>query len=232
MAILDAMQKASIRLIGQKPGTFFGAVQSSVFALEITDLVNEVAEDIAQYQDWQKLIKFATINGTGATAYPLPDDYGRQMIFSDMQDTEHWFWGFRRYIDINEFTFAQRRGTIPYPGGWIIFGDQIQFAPVSPAGAVATYPYVTRNWAADTAGTPKNQFSADTDTFALPERLLTLGLVWRWRDQKKLDCTGDQEAFAKAIEEYGAKDTGSRVIRFNRTRRHHYGRIAYSGIAY
>src|SRR3546814_5464552 len=52
-----------------------------------------------------------------------------------------------------------------------------------------------------------------SDTFLLPERLLTLGLVWRWRENKKLDATGDQEAFIKALDEYAAKDKGSRVIR-------------------
>src|SRR3546814_12483301 len=52
-----------------------------------------------------------------------------------------------------------------------------------------------------------------SDTFLLPERLLPLGLVWRWRENKKLDATGDQEAFIKALDEYAAKATGSRVIR-------------------
>src|SRR3546814_14673647 len=52
-----------------------------------------------------------------------------------------------------------------------------------------------------------------SDTFLLPERLLTLGLVWRWRENKNLDATGDQEAFIKALDEYAAKDKGSRVIR-------------------
>jgi hypothetical protein len=77
----------------------------------------------------------------------------------------------------------------------------------------ATYPYITKNWARSAALTDGPAFTADDDTFLLPERLLTLGLVWRWRENKKLDASGDQEAFVKALDEYGAKDKGSRVIR-------------------
>ncbi len=55
---------------------------------------------------------------------------------------------------------------------------------------------------------------ADTDEWLLPERLLTLGLVWRWRENKGL-ATNDQQAFIKALDEYGAKDSGSKVIARN-----------------
>src|SRR3546814_3845312 len=60
--------------------------------------------------------------------------------------------------------------------------------------------YISKRWARD-AGTDgyKAAFTSDSDTFLLPERLLTLGLVWRWRENKKLDATGDQEAFIKEI---------------------------------
>src|SRR3546814_5064934 len=45
-------------------------------------------------------------------------------------------------------------------------------------------------------------------------RVITLGLVWRWREMKKLNFAGDQEAFTKALDEYASKDAGSKVIRY------------------
>src|SRR3546814_5777256 len=49
MAILAALQSASLRLAGQRPASFFGS--SGLLEQELCDLSNEVAEDICQYQD-------------------------------------------------------------------------------------------------------------------------------------------------------------------------------------
>lgn len=221
MAILAAMQSAATRLIGQRPSTFFGG--SGAFEREITDFVNEVATDVAKYQDWQALIRIGTITGDGTTtAFDLPADYDRMLQNTSIADLTNWFWGFGAYTDINAFLYAEAQGFDPFPGGWIIYGNQIRFSPAPAAAQVATFPYITTQWALDVSTAPKTAFDNDTDSFVLQERLLTLGLVWRWRENKKLDATGDQEAFIKALDEYAVKDRGARVYRSN-ARRHFPG---------
>jgi hypothetical protein len=210
MALLDALQSAGLRLIGRKPGTFFGSPE--VFEMEACDLVNEVAQDIAKYQDWQALIRLAELSGNGVIeVFDLPGDYDRQMQSAVIQDGSTWAWGYQRFTDLNAFLFAQARGFNGSPGGWTIYGDKVRFTP-APTGT-AMYPYVTRNWAKSANGEAKSSFTADNDEYLLPDRLLTLGLVWRWRENKRLDASGDQEAFVKALDEYAAKDKGSRVYR-------------------
>lgn len=217
MAILPALQSAAIRLIGQKPGTFFGA--SGTFEMEICDLVNEVAQDIAKYQDWQALVRTATITGTGvATGFDLPTDYDRMLGSAVVQDATNWAWGYQRIHDYSSFMELTARGFSPFPGGWIISGGQMKFAPAPALNNSAQYPYVTANWAVGSDDVGKPAFTADTDRFLLAERLLTLGLVWRWRENKSLACTGDQEAFIKALDEIAAKDSGTRIIRSNSRR--------------
>lgn len=214
MAILTALQAATIRLVGQRPSVFFGSTNQ--LEIELCDLINEVATDVASAQDWQGLTKLHTITGDGATeTFNLPADYESQLQRSDVQDLDSWAWGYYHITDINDFLFQQARNFGPFPGGWIIYEGKMHFAP-PPTGS-ATFPYISKNYAVD-AGTlaPKAQFDADTDTFVLPERLLTLGLVWRWREQKKLDFTGDQEAFTLALSQYANKDKGSRIYRKGR----------------
>lgn len=218
MAILSAMQSAAVRLLGQKPGTFFGS--TNTFEIEISDLVNEVATDIAKYQDWQGLTRFATISGDGTTTdFALPADYDRMLKTAEIQDVTTWAWGYRRVLDLNAYTYLVNSGWGPFPGIWAVFGDQLHFTPAPTQQA--TYPYISKNWALDAGSQElKPAFTSDTDTFKLPERLLTLGLIWRWRaDIKKLDATGDQEAFIKALDEYAASDKGARVYRSNSRRR-------------
>lgn len=230
MAILSALQSAAIRLVGRKPSTFFGSSQQ--FEIELCDLINEVAQDIAKYQDWQALVKVATINGDGSNVeIALPADYDRQLINSDIQQSTNWVWGYYHITDINEFLFRRNSGWQPYPGGWIIYGNVLHFSPA--ATGASEYPYISNAWAHPVGGAAdKTAFDADTDEFILPERLLTLGLVWRWRENKKLDFTGDMEAFTKALDEYGAKDRGSSIIRFGNRRRWPNASLPYMGVAY
>ncbi|MBO9580328.1 MAG: hypothetical protein J7498_05505 [Sphingobium sp.] len=222
MSILSALQSASVKLIGRRPLTFFGATE--MFEMEICDFANEVAEDIAQYCDWQSLTQIHTITGDGTTAvFPLPDDYDRMLVRSEVQDTVNWAFGYRNYIDINAFLFDEARNFNPFPGGWIIYGNEMRFSPAPASGASATFPYISKNWASSASGSAKTAFDTDTDTFNLLDdkkanRLLMLGIVWRWNENKRLDATGDQEAFTKALDEYSSKDRGSRVIRLSSRR--------------
>jgi len=212
MAILAAMQAAAIRLVGKKPTVFFGA--NGALEIEFCDLLNEVAADIAASHDWQALTRIYTLTADGTSSeYPFPSDYDRQLLKSNVQDPENWIYGYRHVPDINEFSYIQNRGFQLFPGIWTIYGGNMQFTPPPRAGQSAYYPYVSKNWAQASGGTSKAAFDADTDAFLLPERLLTLGLIWRWRDNKNLDYTGDQEAFVKAIDEYSARDGGSRIYR-------------------
>lgn len=210
MAILSALQSAAMLLVGKKPGTFFGA--TGIFENELCEHVNEVAEDIAKYQDWQALVCVAELTGDGATQlFDLPADYDRQLVSTDIQTGSGWCWGYQRFSDINAFLYEQTRNFGTYPGGWIIYGDKLRFSPAPTQASM--YPYITKNWARSAGGDAKPAFDSDNDEFLLPERLLKLGLIWRWRENKKLDATGDQDAFVKALDEYAAKDGGSKVLR-------------------
>ena len=212
MTVAAALQRAALRVAGYKPDSFYGSTQS--LEIELADLANEVADDIWQYQEWQVLKKIATV--LPVETQDLPNDYGRMLQSTVIQDTNAWLWGYFAYDDMNQFMYDRDHGAIALPGGWILYGNQLHFAP-TPAGE-ARYPYLSKNWAQSVNGTPKDEFDNDNDVFLLPERLLTLGVVWRWRENKKLDAAGDQEAFIKALDEYAAKDRGARVYRRNSKR--------------
>lgn len=221
MTVGAAMASAAQRLVGYKPTTFFGS--SDTFENELCDLVNEVAQDAAEFRDWQALVRVQDITGDGVTyQWSLPSDYSRMMLDSEIMDGPAWLFGYTHLRDMNEFLFLQARGFQPTPGGWIIFADKLNFTPAPSLAQTATFPYISKKWARTNLG-DKAAFDADTDSFLLPERLLTLGLVWKWRQNKKLDFTGDDVAYADALSFYGAKDGGSQVIR--RSSRMRFGSV-------
>lgn len=226
MTVLTAMQSAAVRLIGQKPTTFFGS--SETFENELCDLVNEIAQDISEFRDWQALVKVETLTGDAAqTIFPLPADYDRMMVNTEILDGPSWLFGYTHIPDMNEFIFLQERGFQPTPGAWAIFGGKLNFTPAPSAGQTATYPYISNHWAVAEGGATKSAFTLDTDSFVLNERLLTLGLVWKWRQNKKLDYTGDDSAYADALSFHGSKDGGSNVIRRSSRLRFANARLAW-----
>lgn len=219
MTILAAMQSAAVRLIKQKPQVFFGS--SNGFEQEICDLVNEVATEICKYHDWQALIKINNIDSDGVVeVYDLPADYDRQLLYTNIQDLSSYLWSYTHIADINEF-ISQKNMSFAYtPGIWTMYGNQLHFLPAPQLGQSASFPYISLNYAVDQSGTGKSAFSEDTDEFIIRggERLLTLGLIWRWRENKKLDYTGDQENFTQAITQLAARDKGSNVFRQHSSR--------------
>lgn len=209
MTVGAAMEKAAIRLVGYRPSSFFSS--NDQLAVELCDLVNEVAQDIVASHEWQGLTRIHEIVPDGGTSYPRPADYGRMLVGTEIDHSHAPLWGYYHAATMGEFVAMRERNWPNYPGVWALFEDRFNFAP-APTG-VGIFPYISKNYAiASGSGDKKPEFTADSDTFVLPERLLTLGLVWRWRENKKLDFTGDQEAFMKAISEESGKDKGSRPI--------------------
>jgi len=217
MSILQAMQSAAIRLVGYRPQVFF--TSSEQFELELTDLINEVATDICKIHDWQALLKINTYTGDGVTeSFPFPADYDRQPVNANLQDLRNWAWNYAHLTDINQFMFIRARGFQQFPGSWTIYGNNFEFTPPPPPGDTATFPFISGHYAKSDNGSTKGAFTEDTDEFLIRDgdKLLTLGLVWRWRENKKLDYTGDQEAFQMLLEQIAAKDKGSSIIRKGR----------------
>lgn len=228
MTILSAMQSAAIRLNGTKPDVFFSSGEQ--FEREICDLVNDVADDICGWNDWQALRKIHTIYGDGNTKeFPLPYDYARMIVNSDIQDTSSWLFGYAHVPDMNQFMYDKTRRFVMTPGEWIIYDNKIHFYPAPSVGQEAAFPYVSRNFVKTYDGNFADKFTQDTDKFIIRggERLLTLGLVWKWREMKKLDYTGDQENFEKAIGELSYSDSGSNVIRKNSRLKFGFARTAW-----
>lgn len=216
MTVLSACQSAVLRLIGTKPATVFSSNEKTV--VEIADLVTEVGVDIMKGHDWQVLTKIATVTGNGTdTAFPLPNDYDRMALAQGVSDSNSWFWNYTQVPDMDTWIMIQNGfylGVVN-PGWWILTGGQFQFQPAPASGATAKYPYVSKNFAVAQSGSAKAAFDNDNDTFVLDERLLTLGLIWRWRAQKRLEYAEDMQTYEIALSQAQARDRGATVIRSN-----------------
>lgn len=220
--ILEALQSASIKLVKRRPSGFF--TSNSTFELELSDLATDVARDIARSHDWQRLWRIHTLTGNGSdTEFPLPNDYDRMLIRSDLQDPVNWAWGYRRILDINQFIYETNAGILQLdPGAWILYQNALHFVPAPSSDQQAQFPYISNSIAIGPNSQPKDAFTSDQDTFFEENRLLMLGLVWRWRAENRLEFQSDYETYDKALQERVTRDKGSRIIRVT-------GRIPQNG---
>ena len=220
MSVLSAAQQAIMTLVGRKPAAVVSS--TDVICVEMTALAQTAAVEIAKSHDWQALSQFYTItaNGTDA-AYPFPSDYDRMVQASELYDPNNWCWGYRHISDYGEWLQYQISGIgLISPGIWTIRKNQFQFMPTPGASQKAIFPYVSKNVWVATNGSPKAELTADTDVFALDERLLTLSLLWRWLALKRMDYQQEFADFELALSQEQTRDKGARTIRSGRSLRH------------
>lgn len=211
MTFLTAAQSAAIRLVGRKPSVFFSS--TAKFELEICDLVNDVLADIVKYGDWRSLIQKQQMPGDGVTtAFDLPDGYDRMPKNADVTRANWYTWGYVDAPDLNFWNDLVNGLAAPSPGYWIILNGQMQFIPPVSSGDTAQFYYVSKNAVLDADNAaPKSAFTKDGDTFLLDDSLLTLGLIWRWRAQKRLEYAEDLRNYEIRIQTLSGNDKGARV---------------------
>lgn len=224
MAILGAIKSAVLRCDGSVVEEVFSSTDQ--ICVEMADLCNDVAEEIAKGHDWRSLTKVATISGAETVA--LPSDYDRMTAGGEIDDPSTWFWGYEPFDSVNQWMRYRNGQYIPVsPGGWIIMGGALNFYP-APTGQ-AVFPYVSNRFVRN-GSEMKTEFSTDQDEFVLPERLMTLGLIWRWKQMKGLEYAEDMQTYSNALEVEQGRDKGAYVLRAPRRGRL-CGPLAYSGRA-
>lgn len=228
MTFLSAAQSASIRLIGKKPSTFFSS--QNTFEMEIVDLGNEVVTDMVKYADWRTLTKTHQMVGDGVTyGFDLPSDYSRMPIGSDISRANWYTWGYLDAPSLNYWMDLVNGLATPNPGYWIMLDGQVQFRPAVSADTTAQFFYISKNAVLDADGvTKKAAFTKDADTMLLDEHVLKLGLIYKWRSQKRLEYAQDFTNYEQALAQAASFDKGSRIItsaaRYNIDARNAYPR--------
>lgn len=169
-------------------------------AQTMLQFAQEAGEEIARRVDWEKTLKTAT---APSSPFALPEEFQRLISGGAISTAAGEF--VRPVLNGSEWTVIQQvPSTQPY---FFIRGGNILFAPAD-AGAGANIEYVSKNWIL--AGSDeKSTFTADDNTLLFPERLLTMGMIWRWKRQKGLSYEDQLAEFEAALAFEIAADRGS-----------------------
>lgn len=187
MSLLAIVQDACA-LIGIDAPT---AVMSSgdTTYTQLASIAQVEGDELARFHDWRGLKVQATATGDGTSTYfDLPVDFDRWISGGDpfwQDDSGRLVYG---PASDEKFTEAVAMNFDPVTPMWRLVGDQIQFHPAPESGYVIRTGYTSSYWIVDSLGTTRrSRWVADGDEASIPERLIVLGVVWRWKRIKGLD---------------------------------------------
>jgi hypothetical protein len=214
MSLLTVFQQACTSGIAlEKPSAVYGSTTRE--HIELANIANEMAAMIAASHEWQILNKIAVITGDGTTEdFALPADYDRMLDksqlwstsletpLSPISDRDDWL-----ELDIKTFDFVIN--------AWILYAGEIHIKPALSTGVQVKYFYQSNLWGLN-GSTPISEFTADTNTFRIDERLLKLGIIWKWREMKGLPYAEDLATYERLLAKLAMRDKGSRIIRLGK----------------
>ena len=93
------------------------------------------------------------------------------------------------------------------------------------SGETVQFYYLTNKIVADEDGLTKASFTNDGDVFRLDERLLRLGVIWRWKQLKGLPFEVPALEYQTLLEQRAMREAAKGIIRGGRFRAH--AKLAY-----
>lgn len=174
-------------------------------------LANVEGQDLQQRANWQRLnlqVTHTTVatESQGALDTIMP---GFKFLLNDI------IWN--RTIDIPIFgpqspqawqQALAMTATGPY-NYYRIRGNELLIYPVCTAGQTLAMEYASKNWCESSGGTKQSAWAADTDVGLLDERIMALGVRWRFQESKGFAYAGSQSTYERQVQQAIARE-GSR----------------------
>lgn len=205
MSLLTLVQSFCKRTNISVPTAVVGSGNEQV--QQILGLLEEEGEDLSQRIDWQVLTNEATLSTLAAESQGNIQTIAPG--FSRFKPETFWDRNLRLPVYVIGNADWQQVKAINVTGPRYqarIRGDLLISNPAPPASHTWAFEYISRYWITDSAGlNPSESFNADTDLILLPEKIVKMGLRWRWKKEKGFDYDEDFQTYEKMI----AKQAGS-----------------------
>lgn len=211
MSLLTIIQNAARALNISVPTTVVGNTDLNTALL--LRLAQEEGKELARRHDWQKITKEKTFTTTAAAvqASSIASDFDR-FVFG----VEIWNRTLSQKYRGPISSQAWQRLQVGQAGGivgwWRLRGGDLLIYPSPTAGQTAAYEYVSNQWCESSGGTDQSAWAADTDTGILSEDLMTLGIIWRWKQTKGLAYAEEMATYERELEKAAGRDRGPGVI--------------------
>lgn len=210
MTVLSAIQYACSFIGVSVPAAVMASTTREL--VELKAITNDVASMITRAHPWQIFRTIATVTGDASTVdFDLPSDYdwmpddsnlwssATKQPLVKLQSTDDYL-----YIVVNSLT--------PTPSRWIIYANQIHIRAALASAVTAKYFYQSNLCVDPASGSNTAIFATDTDVFRLDERLLKLGIIYRWKQAKGQAYSQELDDYEVLKEKLIARDKGATIL--------------------
>jgi hypothetical protein len=216
MTILSVVKDVCAAVGVMVPTSLFSGLQSNRTMQEMLALANEMAQRIAyDTRDWTMVKALQVYTGDGAqTDWPLPANYKRMPKTANVWSSANTGTPLLFIPDPDEWIQRRLRNYTITPGEWMLMGGNMIIYPALGAGTTARFAYFDKNCVVlhGAPGQYGDTFQNDDDTYRLDERLLKLGMIWQWRENKGSPYAEAMGTYSDAIANAMGADTPSPII--------------------
>lgn len=232
MSLLTVVQNAADEIGITRPSTVIGNSNQTV--RQMLALLNREGKNLAKMRNamgggWTVLERTHTFSTSdGEDEYALPSDYG-ELLGDTVWDRSN-YWQVRGPLSPADWQ-ALRSGLVNNAAlrkkfrirRVADFSDETRKFSIEPepsATETVAFEYLSNAWVADSAGTTfYTDFSnADDDQGLLPEDLLEMGLIWRFKKAKSFDYTADLAEYEIERDKRFAQDAGPSSVSIGQRR--------------
>ena len=213
MALLSIVQD-SCDIIGiPRPSTV--AAATNTLTRQMFSMVNEIGRELTDAAPWQALTREKThttlaaeLQGTIASLMP---GFHHKFYDTAWNRTQIHFMG--NPASARGWQALKARSVSGPYYDWRYRQGNVYFYPTPTAGETVAWEYLTTYWCQSSGATDQSAFAADTDVGVLDERLIKLGLIWRYKASKGLPYAEDFRIYESAKDTAIANDGGMAVLR-------------------
>lgn len=215
MTMLSMIQQAAQRIGIVSPNAVVSSSDPQI--MQLLTLLNQEGESLSERYAWQSLRKESTFTGVAA------DDQGAMTTlagtdFKYLVTDTFWNRTLRRPVcgcitpqDWQTLKASPQTG--PYQQ-FILRGGHMWMIPNPTALQTLAFEYVSKNFVLAADGTTyKDSFTADDDTALLDEKIMTIGLIWRWKQVKGLEYAEDFRLYEQRVTDAMGRDKGPTSIK-------------------
>lgn len=226
MTLLSLVQKACARIGIPEPSAIISSSDQQVITL--LGFAQQEGIELSRRATWQKLAKEKTFTATATETQTgvIPSDFDRFI--------PETFYNRSRFREVLGPLSPQEWQAQKSILATVLFdsfrqrGGDILMLPVPSAGDTYAYEYVSNQWCESSGGTPQSAWTADGDVGLLDEELMTLGVVWRFRQAKGFEYGEAFRTYETQVAQAIARDGSKRKLNFASESR--YDRPRYPGV--
>lgn len=216
MTLLTVVQKALVRSNQPRPAAAFGSVNPLV--AHFVELLEELGQETVLRFPGQRLKVFSSWTTVAAeeqgTLTSLFGDEFARIVEGTVYDPT---------TDLRISAFSSdvvSAGVREFGVNGAFYNYEVQAGklrlfPAPPAGQTFHLTLRTINWVLHADTTTSQVLKADTDTFLLPEPLLTLGLRAKWLSEKGLPYAEQMRGFEGMLASYLSRGTSFQNLDLN-----------------